>query len=86
MQQQSRKSTNRSADVRMARVADRDGLHSSEEHGGTEDFRHGVLVVSNASASRYQTRVRRVASVGGHFGDRSFQGKYIHSSYKIIPC
>lgn len=76
MQQQSRESTNCSADVCMARMANSDGVHSSEEHGRTEDLGHGVLVVSYASASCYQTRVRRMARLGGHPGHRAFQGKF----------
>lgn len=60
----------------MAGVAYSHGVHSSEEHGRAKNLGHGVLVVSHASSSCYQTRVRWMARMGGHFGHRALQGKY----------
>jgi len=56
----------------MAGVAYRHGLHSSEEYRGTEDIRYGVFLISYASSSRYQTRIRWLARVGRHAGHRAF--------------
>lgn len=72
LQQQPRESAYRSADVRMAGVADRHGLYPSEEHGGAEDIRHGVLLVPYASSSCHQARVWWLASVGRYAGHRTF--------------
>lgn len=51
VQQQSREPANCSANVRVAGVANCNGLHSSEKRGGTKGFGHGVLAVPDAAAS-----------------------------------
>lgn len=86
MQQQSGESTYGPADVRVARVAHRHGLHPSEEHGGTEDIRYGVLLVPHAPSSCHQARVWRLACVGRHVGHRALQSESVcemHNSQSI---
>lgn len=56
-------------------MADRDGVHPSENVGRAENQRHGVHVVSYAVASRHQARIRRLARVGRYVGDCPLEGK-----------
>lgn len=59
----------------IAGMADRNGVHSSQELGRAEDIRYGLLTVPHAVTPCNQTRIWRLESVGGHLGYCTLQGK-----------